>query len=294
MRKFLVGTDWWTDCDDAVALRLLVRAARAGEIVLKGIGINACMEHSVASLDGFLCLEGLDKVPLGIDPQATDFGGTPRYQASLVPYAKHYAKNTDAEDFVSLYRRVLAESPDPVELVEIGYPQALVAVLESGADAISPKSGLELVREKVPKIWMMAGKWDRNEEKENNFARNTRSRKAGAQFCHLCPVPVTFLGWEVGNTVITGNTLRRDDHLYRVLCDHGSPNGRMSWDPMLVLLALIGDEERAGYHSICGRASVDAVTGANSFVPMSNGIHRYVVKQRDDTFYADAINSRIE
>lgn len=23
MREFLVGTDWWTDCDDAMALRLL-------------------------------------------------------------------------------------------------------------------------------------------------------------------------------------------------------------------------------------------------------------------------------
>ena len=43
MRKMILGTDWWTDCDDAVAMRLLARAVKAGEVSLLGIGINACM-----------------------------------------------------------------------------------------------------------------------------------------------------------------------------------------------------------------------------------------------------------
>ena len=40
MRKMILGTDWWTDCDDAVALRLLAKAHKAGDITLLGIGIN--------------------------------------------------------------------------------------------------------------------------------------------------------------------------------------------------------------------------------------------------------------
>ena len=43
MRQILLGTDWWSDCDDAVAVRLLARAAKAGEVRLLGIGVNACM-----------------------------------------------------------------------------------------------------------------------------------------------------------------------------------------------------------------------------------------------------------
>ena len=74
MRNILLGTDWWTDCDDAVAVRLLVRAAKAEKIRLLGIGINACMEYSVASLTGFLRAEGASGIPLGIDLDATDFG----------------------------------------------------------------------------------------------------------------------------------------------------------------------------------------------------------------------------
>lgn len=27
MRKFIIGTDWWTDCDDAVALALAAKSA---------------------------------------------------------------------------------------------------------------------------------------------------------------------------------------------------------------------------------------------------------------------------
>lgn len=30
MRNFILGTDWWTDCDDVVAIRILVRAHLSG------------------------------------------------------------------------------------------------------------------------------------------------------------------------------------------------------------------------------------------------------------------------
>lgn len=83
MRRFLVGTDWWTDCDDAVAMRILARAVKEKEIELAGIGINACMEYSAASLMGFLKSEGVTDIPVGIDREATDFGGDPPYQKRL-------------------------------------------------------------------------------------------------------------------------------------------------------------------------------------------------------------------
>ena len=54
MREFIFGTDWWTDCDDLAAMRILLRAHKKGEIKLLGVGINACMDKSVASLDAFL------------------------------------------------------------------------------------------------------------------------------------------------------------------------------------------------------------------------------------------------
>ena len=80
MRSFILGTDWWSDCDDAVAVRMLARAVKAGEARLLGAVINAAMEYSVASLKGFFLSEGIEDIPIGIDLAATDFSGETLYQ----------------------------------------------------------------------------------------------------------------------------------------------------------------------------------------------------------------------
>ena len=294
MRKFLLGTDWWTDCDDAVALRMLARAHKAEEIRLMGIGINACMEYSAASVDGFLCSEGVKDIPLGIDLAATDFGRNPPYQRNLAPLCERYHKNEEAEDAVRLYRRVLSESDGNVEIIEIGFLNVISDVLMSQADDISDKTGLELVREKVSKVWVMAGKWDEENGKENNFCRNSRSRIAGEKFLRLCPVPVTLLGWEVGSTVLTAADLEKDDVLSKVISFYNSPNGRMSWDPRVVLMAFDGDEAKAGYNVKTGTASLNSETGENTFTEDPNGLHRYVIKARPDEYYRDRINELIK
>lgn len=293
MRNFIVGTDWWSDCDDAVAMRLLARAVKEGMIKVLGIGINACMEYSVASLDGFLHLEGVSGISIGIDRAATDFSGEPSYQKGLSEFAVAYHSNDEAEDAVRLYRRILAAAKEPIEIIEIGFLQVVTAVLNSGSDDISEKTGMELIREKVSKIWVMAGKWDEDGGIEHNFANNQRSRTAGEIFCGSCPVPVTFLGWEIGADVITGDQLSNKDFLYKVMCDHGSVSGRMSWDPMLVLMAITGDEEASGYRAVCGTAAVDPLTGENHFLPCSEGMHKYVVKTQNNEYYKQLINERI-
>ena len=130
MRKIILGTDWWTDCDDAVALRLICRAIKEEKIQLLGVGINACMEYSVASLKGFLKAEGVEDIPIGIDLDAVDFGGNPPYQRRLAEAFCPSVRNTDAEDAVRLYRRLLASEEGRLEIIEIGYPQAIARSAE--------------------------------------------------------------------------------------------------------------------------------------------------------------------
>ena len=101
MRKFILGTDWWTDCDDAIALRLICRAVKNKTAQLLGIAINACMEYSVQSLKGFLKAEGISDIPVGIDLNANDFGGNPRYQKRLADTFCPTLSNRDSEDAVA-------------------------------------------------------------------------------------------------------------------------------------------------------------------------------------------------
>lgn len=295
MRSFILDTDFFSDCDDAVALRVLTRAVRDGRARLLGVAIDASVPSSVGSVVGFLSAEGLHGIPVGIDRTATGYEGEARctYQTRLAKDFAPGVTNEDGEDAVTLYRRLLAEADERVEIIGIGFLGALADLLRSMPDETSEKNGVELVREKVEKIWLMGGKWDEDGGIEHNFALNEHTRTSAHSFFELCPVPVTLLGFEVGLGVITGGQLNKSDHLFRVMCDWGAEDGRHSWDPMLLELALTGDEEEAGYAVTRGRASVDPESGRNYFVKDAKGIHKTVRKLREDAYYAKKIDEII-
>ena len=140
----------------------------------------------------------------------------------------------------------------------------------------------------------MAGKWHEDGGREYNFSRTSVACKASYVICEKCPVPITFLGWEIGNSVISGSKLDKNDYLYQALYDHGSENGRSSWDPMTALLAVIGDEEKAGYDYVVGTACVEAENGKNHFTPSSDGMHKYVIKKFDDIYYQNQLDDIIK
>ena len=293
-RNFILGTDWGADCDDCVAVRVLSRSVKAGKANLLGIGINCVKEHAYASLKAFLSLEGID-VPVGIDPRSHETDGwtwTENYQPRLAKL-KPELSNKDAESAVRVYRRAIAEAEGKVEIMEIGFLQVLGDFLKSPADDISPKTGMELCREKVEKIWLMAGRWDIENGREFNVAWTPLAREGSNYVFENCPVPMVFLGWEVGDSVITGSKLSHDDHLWQAMADHGYANGRSSWDPMLIMLAMIGDEEKAGYNTVKGFARTDKSTGLNNFTPDLNGNHTFVIKKFDDSYYANQIDEII-
>ena len=290
MRNFILGSDWGEDSDDCVAVRILARAHKNKEINLLGIGINTLTEYSAPSLYRFLEKEGT-MCEIGVDKDCP-------HEIQYVTYQKRLAKETDKtnddfENAVRLYRKLIAECEGQVEILEIGFLQVICGALMSEADDISPKTGLELFKEKVKKIWIMGGKWDAFPGYEYNLCKYQFAKDASHMFVTNCPCPITFLGWEIGSRLITGDKLSDDDFLHLALDDHGSGSGRESWDPMLAVLALTNDNKKAGYDTVKGFASVDE-DGANYFVNDENGPHEYVVKARDDSYYSDIINDLIK
>lgn len=293
MIKIILGTDWWTDCDDAIAIKMLANAHKDKEIEILGISIDACFGLSLVSLDAFLQNYGVT-VPIAVDENATDFTGIPgKFQTRLSELPSRFKSNNETEKPVKMYRQLLAASEQKVDIAEIGFPQVLAQLLESEPDEYSNLSGIELVRQKVTKLWMMAGKWDEQGGTEHNFANNNRSRVAAAKVCELWPTPITFLGYEIGYMVKSGKNLPCNDVLKQVLIDHGSAEGRHSWDPMLVLAAIINNEEKAGYTCVQGKAKVDEKTGCNYFTEDKNGNHTYLKKTLSDEEYVRMIDNRI-
>lgn len=288
--NILHGTDWWTDCDDIAALRLLCKAHKAGAIRLQCVCANAVMEHTAASIDAFLMNDGV-QVPVGIDKSFNMDPNECRYQFVLKDYP-HRIVNSDCDEAYRVYRRALAELDGKADITEVGFPQIIHQLMTSEPDDISPLNGMELVRQKVNKIWLMAGRWDQPNSKEFNICHTKAGREASDYIFRNSPVPVTCLGWEIGKDVITGNTAKENDPLKIAYNAHGSGNGRPSWDPMLVLLAIINDEEMAGYNKVCGQAYVNTHTGENNFTE-GKGNCAYVVRKFDNGYYSEMINELI-
>ena len=286
MRKFILDTDWWTDCDDAVAIRLLCNAHIRKEIEVLGININACMEFSIPSLDVFTRDCGVS-IPLAIDHSAVGFAGGPSYQQHLAASGTPLFQNCDVPESVDFYSELLKNaSDDSIEILSIGFTQVFARMIRD------PELRL-LVAKKVKHLWIMAGKWDENGGKEYNFYKNEITRQSGSDLCAFWPTPITFLGYEVGESVISGKNLPDGDLLKQVMTDHGSVNGRSSWDPMLILLAIAGEPEKAGYKCVYGKASVNAIDGSNYFTEDLSGKHRFVIKLHDDSFYANEIDGKL-
>ena len=292
-RKMILGTDWHTDCDDAVAIRILAWAHTHRVVDLLGVSIDSATEYSVSSLRAFLQCEGIGEVPVAIDHNAYDYEGPARYQPRLAAMETAPFQNDGCEESLHLYRRLLAGADEKVDIIEIGFCQVLADLLKSEPDEYSPLCGLELVRQKVGRLWIMGGDWSREPGKEFNFSYKPKARVAAHEVLALCPVEVILLGFEAGADVICGGilgALSPRDVLYQAMCDWGAENGRSSWDPLTVYMACVGDVQKCGYRLVRGTASVDAQTGENFFDHDPNGKHRYVVKTLADSEYERMLN----
>ena len=301
MRRVILGTDWWTDCDDVAALRICARAHKRWLWQLMGVCIDACTpepdDAACASVNAFLTAEGLCDIPIGIDHSATTYPGPNSYQPVLAARYPHaIASNDECPDALSLYKTLLRDCADgEAEILEIGFQQTLAALLND-------PEGYTLFRDKVARLWLMAGSFAENGRgREYNCSVDKKASRAAHIVAEKAPCPVTYLGFEVGVSVLCGGNPENDpllaqDPLVCAFDAPGSHNGRCSWDPMLAMLALHGDAEKAGYTCRYGRAAIDPETGENTFAYGTAACftaqtpHRYVVKNRSDAAFQMELN----
>lgn len=286
----IFDTDWWTDCDDCVALKLLINSD------LKGVNINAFLSASPYSVELFLKSYGVTDIPVAIDKNATYYNDAPEnsYQKKMIDtFSDGEYKSPDCyENSVSFYRRILSSAEGKIDIVAVGFQNSIASLLMSEADEFSPLRGIDLCREKVNKLYAMAGKWDEQGGQEYNICNNAHSVKAAKLVAEKFPCPITYLGFEVGASVITGgNKVIGDerDALSVAMKAHGSEKGRNSWDPMTAMLYLHGNEESAGYKTVYGNVFIDN-DGKNYFEENMSSDRCYVVKKHQDSFYENEIN----
>jgi pyrimidine-specific ribonucleoside hydrolase len=193
---------------------------------------------------------GRPDIPIGVvKGKGVNLKSWQKWDSVLVAGYPHKVKSNDeAEDAVTLYRKILSAQPDhSVTIVTIGFFTNIANLLRSGADMYSNLNGTQLVERKVLQLVSMAGRFPSGSE--FNVNQDAASSKYVAEHC---PVKFLLSGFEIGWEVRTGLALSKSsgprtpvkDVFARCIpMDKQDSLGRMSWDETAVLVAIKGYEQ---------------------------------------------------
>ena len=283
--EIILDTDMATDCDDAGAMAVLHTLASAGEARIAAIVVNNKDPDSVGAVAAINAFYGRLDIPLGayqgdaVGAPAGDF--VHALAVDTAAYGHVIRSRTEAPSALAVYRRTLAGLPDGSGvIVSIGHLNNLHDLLRSAPDEHSPLSGVDLVRQKVAHVVMMAGDYPAGKE-HNFFARG--SDAVSAAVVNDWPTPVLFSGYTLGVALMTGPglaVLPEWHPVRRAYALHPCKPieyGRPSWDQTAVLAAVRGPGclwrlSEPGFNRV-------AVDGSNVWESRPDGRHVYLIER---------------
>jgi len=246
----VLDTDFGNGIDDAMTLRLFLLAAQRGEINPLAVTLSNPGEWTYPAAR--LLMDKLhpdNTIPLGACHE--DIGlALEDYTRPLAE--KFHRQPGPGEDAVIVLRRVLNASTDrSVRVVCTGFGTNLAALLESHTEGSGELSGIDLVRNKVELLVLMAGVSENLDERNFNVIHNIGGfRKVVEEW----PTPIYLVTPELGNEIRLDLeqifSLLPEDDPYRDLIGffktrkvfHHDPRSIPSWDQLVFLFAAYPEE----------------------------------------------------
>jgi alpha-L-rhamnosidase len=262
--RVIFDTDMGPDYDDVGAIALLHAFADSGKAVILATMASNKYEGVAAVLSLFNTYFRRPGIPIGVPRgnAVSQRDGQHWTDSILARYPHAVGRNVQAEDAVTLYRKVLSQQPDnSVVIITVGFLTNLAGLLQSGPDSYSALSGVELVRRKVRQLVSMAGKFPQGWE--FNVMKDAAASQA---VFGGWPTPALFSGFEIGVRIKCGLPLIADrailhdpvKDVFRISIPLAAEDsaGRSSWDETAVLVGVCG---YAPYYTVKrGRMTVNA------------------------------------
>lgn len=296
--KIIFDTDIGPDYDDVGAIAMLHAFADNNECeILATVGSNQ-HKRMAALLSLFNTYYNRSDIPIGVvKGKAINLQANQKWDSIIeLKYPHDIKENGEAEDAVSLYRRILAKQPDKsVTIVTVGFLTNMANLLKSRPDKHSSLTGRQLIAKKVKQLVSMAGRFDdeMGSFKEFNVVQDAASSKIVIDNWNT---PIIFTGWEIGKNILSGIPLIESDiedspvkEVYEISIpmDDADKNGRMSWDQTAVLIAVKGYEDY--YEGIPGKI-IGKKDGSNGWDPKGKG-HIYVKEKMPVKDVEEIINN---
>jgi inosine-uridine nucleoside N-ribohydrolase len=289
-QRIIFDTDIGNDVDDVLALGMIHALQSRRECELLAVTITKDHAKASAFTDAVNTFYGRGEIPIGI----CNSGVTPELGSfnSLVDAAINgdpiYPHDVVKKDAVKLLRELLSDAEDQsIAIVQVGFSTNLANLLRSPADEISESSGVDLIREKVSLLSMMAGAFQKindaagnpRDHREYNIVKDLNSAKFLASHW---PTPVIWSGFEIGIALPYPHESIEKDFNYTAhhpLKDayyayNPPPHDRPTWDLTSVLYAV---RPERGYFALspAGVVTVDE-SGLTKFNATPDGQLRYL------------------
>lgn len=291
-KKIIFDTDLGGDCDDVIALDLILSAAMAGECELIGITYSYFCFAACGCIYEILRQYGYENVPLGrmpIPEGRKEFRGAYAYPVVEKFEKADTPKYADVPDAVKLLRKLLSENEN-VTLVVVGSMTNIASLIESAPDDISPLDGKELMKRSVKEIAVMGCSFRhqdaRNPQPDAIMEDGTLKPvcewniycdiPAARKMFDTCPVPITCSPFELGFNLYSGQPIYdagkgETPDSYSMQVYGCFKHGHHSWDPATAYYALYGALPYF-YKTVRGKITIDE-NGISYFDASHGGDH---------------------
>jgi inosine-uridine preferring nucleoside hydrolase len=291
----IFDTDIGNDVDDVLALSMLHALQTRGDSELLAVTVTKPDELAGPFVDAINTFYGRPHIRIGcILPAITNHPSkflalAEAKDAGRPRYPHHLRRGSDASRPTGLLRKILSGRPDhSVILVQVGYFSNLAALLDTAGDSSSPLSGIELVKQKVKLLSVMAGAFEKIDQNDHYLEFNVTSDiPAARRLAEKWPTPIVWSGFEIGIAVpFPAISIERD---FSYVPHHPAaeayylynppPHERPTWDLTAVLYAVFPDR---GYFDLSapGQVAVEP-DGYTRFTPAAAGRDRYLILPKE-------------
>lgn len=292
-KAVIIDTDFASDSDDVVAVRLALCLQDAGMLDIRGIALSTTYSRTPLAVHALCYQDGYGNIPVAMDTSGNGVQVHTEYVDVMYDMAR---SRNDYEQPVQMYRRILSESDTKVHIITLGFLQNIQALMNSKPDQYSPLTGLELISEKVDTLYITGGN-STGKPSFNFYWTGEKVINAARDVSKNFPARVVFLQSDLGDDTFCGQFYQtrdssRRDIVTKALYANDQYGGVVAWDVFSVWCATqdINNNLDASFLELEQGNQYISHTGATQWTADAAGRHHKMYKHMQGLYYSQIMN----
>jgi hypothetical protein len=296
-KKLIIDTDFASDADDVIAVRLAMCFQDLGMIDVEGIALSTTYSRSPLAIHALCYQDGYGYIPVAMDTAGNGVQVHTDYVDAIYDMPK---SRSDYEQPVDMYRRLLAESDTKVNIITLGFLQNIQGLMNSSPDQYSNLTGAELIAQKVDTLYIVGGN-STGRPSYNFYWTGEKVINAAKSVAQNFPGKVVFLQTDLSDDTFCGQFYstqdsNQSDAVTKVLKANDQLSGVVAWDVFSMWCAvqdINGNLEQSFLEMQQGTQYISD-TGANTWTETSEGRHYRIVKKNKGDYYSGIMNGMLK